>query len=334
MERAWLNEIRPVIANRTRVRQGPLADALSNLRTAVPAFDLVNFGTPEAALRWSSQPVRLSEPLGTAFWDFLTLPDAEVLDEQIVGFARRFGPLAWPDPLRVGQEPASTPEAPETQAPGERASAEPLAAWRMYARGLRALYDRFDPPPPAGASGDGREWTIAPIVIPLWLRKGAPPFSEEDMLTEAVIVGIDTPPGDVAPPDRLLEAALAIAGVGAAFPPSRPATTGELVYTIPAQATSTPEGLRVRQVRGLLPILTTSLAFAIQTQERPRCTWCGKPAAIRTRAPRKGQPWYGDHTACRTLARANTINRSEDKRAVRRKQHAEHDRAGGSSSAA
>jgi hypothetical protein len=138
----------------------------------------------------------------------------------------------------------------------------------------------------------------------------------------------------VAPPDRLLEAALAIAGVGAAFPPTRPAATGGLVYTIPAQATNAPEGLRVWQVRALLPILTASLAFAIQTQERPRCTWCGKPAAIVTRAPRRGQPWYGDHRSCRTLARADTLNRSEDKRAEKRKQQADHDRAGGSSSAA
>lgn len=333
MERAWRNEIEPTIVNRTRVRQGLLAEALRNLRTAVSAFDLVGFGTPEAALRWSSEPVRLSEPLETAFWDFLILAEAEVPDEQIVGFARRFGPLVWPDPLRVEKEPTSTPEAPENQAPRERAHTEPLAAWRMYARGLRTIYDRFDPPPPE-TSGDEREWAIAPIVIPLWLRKGAPPFSEEEMLTEATIVGTGTLPFDVASPDRLLEAALAIAGVGAAFPPSRPATTGGLVYTIPARPANAPEGLQVWQVRGLLPILTASLAFAIQTQERPRCTWCGKPAAILTRAPRRGQPWYGDHKGCRTLARADTLNRSEDKRAEKRKQHAKHDRAGGSPSAA
>src|SRR5215207_503696 len=109
MEPDWRREIEPTIVNRARVKQGLLGDALRELRTAIPAFDLVGFGTPEAALRWSSEPARLSEPLGTAFWDFLTLADAEVPDEQIVGFAGRYGPLAWPDPLRVE---------PESQAPG------------------------------------------------------------------------------------------------------------------------------------------------------------------------------------------------------------------------
>lgn len=326
MTHEWLNGVEPTIANRTRVQQGPLAEAMSHLRTVIPAFDLVGVGTPEAAFLWSSQPVRLSEPLGTAFWDILTLADADVPDEQIVGFARRFGPLVWPDAMGIG-EPTSTRQASDGQASLERRHAEPLVAWRQFARGLRALYDRLDPSRPKGVSGDEPEWAIAPIILPLGLKAGATAFPEELIPREATIVGMDFSPYDgVAPPDRLLEAALALAGVGAAFlPPShRPPATGGLIYTLPAEAIDAPDlgAGRVWQVRGLLPMLIASLAFALHTQERPRCTWCGKPAAILVRVPRKGQPWYGDHKACRALARANTLNQSEDRRAEKRRARA------------
>jgi hypothetical protein len=317
------NFVAALIYNRVEVRQTHLETALRHLRAAVPALEVVDEDTPTPSLRWSRQPVHASAPLGGVLWEFMELTEAT--DEQIIEFARRFGPLVWREakPGEQGLGSAAT-------ASQEQSFTEPLQIWRGAARGVRALFDLVDPALPRGAlSSDTWTWSIAPIAVPVRLANpdSAAPALEEE-LTALAMAG---PPGlgpdpnyeDVSWPDRLLTAALAAAGVDPAYQ-SDPSSG--LCYAIPGRLTSRANETRALpwQVEGLQPILMVSVALAAQTQERPRCTWCGNPAAIALRGPRKGRPWYGNHVMCRALARAKTMNQAEDKRTEKRRARTAH----------
>jgi hypothetical protein len=199
----------------------------------------------------------------------------------------------------------------------------------MYARGLRALYDLVDPAFPQGKrTSEILTWSVAPAAIPGWLadpNRDADSL-EEDWLVSVVMghymLGFDSKLASIAWEDRLLLAALAAAGVGPAYPADPRAG---LVYTLPATPITAgdDDGSVLWQVRGLAPILTASLAFAVRTQERPRCTRCGRPAAVVTRGPRAGHAWYGDHTLCRALSRAETIMQTEQRRAAKHTRQAD-----------
>jgi hypothetical protein len=327
MTTTWSARTAALILDRTDVRQAHLSEALRELRTGVPRLAVVDEGRPAATLQWTGPPAQPSEPLVSVFWDFLALADAP--DADILTFARRFGPLRWPEGPRDEQDPAppaASPEptgrtTPEDEVPTQPMT-EPLRTWRMYARGLRALYDLVDPAIPAGTrTTEILTWSVAPAAIPLWL---ADPDRAEEPLEEGWLVGlvmahyglgVESHLASIAWEDRLLLAALAAAGVGPAYPADPRAG---LVYTLPATPiTADGSGGDLWQVRGLAPILTTSLAFAVRTQERPRCTRCGRPAAVVTRGPRAGHAWYGDHVLCRALSRAETIMKTEEKRAAR-----------------
>jgi hypothetical protein len=184
---------------------------------------------------------------------------------------------------------------------------------------LRALYDLVDPGLPHAARTSSM-WTaaLATITTPLWLEdpnRPAPPLTEGELSVLALGLMLNQ---SLAPPNWLVTSALALAGVGPAYPSTRQDGTG-LAFTLPARAIAA-AGRQLWQVQGLLPILTVSLAMAAQTQERARCTRCGNPAAILAQGPRKGREWYGDHDECRAQARAETMIRAESKRAQIRKQ--------------
>lgn len=344
----WQDYLERNVLNRTQVRQAPLAEALRDLRTTIPPFDLIGAGTETAALRWSCDPGRMSEDLSDAFWQFLAL--AEAPDEELVRFARQFGPLAGPaeGQFAPGKLLHSHQEVGQQASQGSQAEhvVEPLFAWRMYARGLTALFDALDPSLPVHERQVSREWLYAPLVVPLWLRGVVGPADQEYLASGLVAKILDENPlfGDSA--ETLLEVALVVAGVGPAFllrqepdrrrdnavtdieaddptelPGGADDSSGGLSYTISGTLINAPDRLsgQLWQTNGLLPILTISLAFAVSTQERHRCSWCGKPAAKVKRAPRKGQPWYGDHDACRVWARTASLVRSEDKRAEERR---------------
>jgi hypothetical protein len=285
---------------------------------------VVGAGEPAVSLHWSQEPTHLSEPVGTRFWEFLTLADAS--DEAIITFARRFGPLRWPeaaDEARVqppdGESGAAS--SADTDKEGAPPLTEPLRIWRMYARGLAALYDLVDPAlPPQARDSQIWTWSAAAAAIPLWLADPNPERQpEEGWLAGFVTANYaleDGPASKMAWGEQLVTASLVGAGIDPAFA-TDPAVA--LAYTLPASAIESGAKSQdvVWRVQGLLPILTVSLAVALRTQERPRCTRCGKPAAIVERAPRKGRAWYGDHTWCRALARAETIMAAEQKRAER-----------------
>jgi hypothetical protein len=327
----WKSRVEATLGGRTEVRQAPLEEALRHLRTTVPAVEFVHAGRSDDELRWSTASESLSEDLGTVLWEFMALTDAP--DEEIARFARRYGPLIWPAARREAADRHHV--APErsqasdnaTNAPEEAVFAEPLAAWKAYARGLRALYDLVDPAFPGGARTAGM-WaeSLAVIAMPLWLEdpsRPAPPLLEGELAVLALPMALDQ---TLVPPAWLVSSALARAGVGPVYPSARESTTG-LGYTLPARAIVV-AGRHLWQVQGLLPILTVSLAMAAQTQERARCTRCGKPAAIRQRGPRAGREWYGDHVWCAMEARSETMERADEKRAQKRKQRTSDARTG------
>jgi hypothetical protein len=218
----------------------------------------------------------------------------------------------------------------ERDGPGDLLLDEPLQAWRMYARGLAALFDLVDLGLPRDAiTPETWEWSIAAIAIPLWLmdrERMPPPITEAEVPSLMTELGL----GRAIPsPNELVESALGLAGISPAYD-SAPESTSMPGYTlsaVPINAAGMP-GMQMWQVRGLQPILAASLSLAALTQERPRCTRCQKPAAIVTRGPRQGRPWYGDHTWCRAMARAETMIKAEDKRAKKGQRHGRGDIAG------
>jgi len=331
MTTIWRTRAEALILDRTEIRQAHLAEALRTLRTGVPRLEVLDAGMPATTLQWTGQPVHPSEPLGSVFWDFLGLADAP--DADILTFARRVGPLQWPE-VGVGEQdsttPAASPELTTTTTHDDKVPTplmtEPLRTWRMYARGLRALYDLMDPALPRNS--EILTWSVAPAAIPFWLadpNRDAEPL-EEGWLGSFVMahygLGIDPGMESIAWEDRLLLAALAAARVGPAHPADPRAG---LVYTLPGTPLNAADGDGgvLWQVRGLAPILIASLAFAVRTQERPRCTRCGRPAAVVTRGPRAGHAWYGDHELCRALSRAETLMQTEQRRAARHSRQAD-----------
>jgi hypothetical protein len=293
---------------RTDVWLAPLPEALGDIRTAAPP--LQDFNEGDASLRWSGGEHALSEELGNCFWEFLALADAP--DEDIVRFARRYGPLTG--------FPVSTEEEFDRARSEGRGStgstAEPVAIWRTLSQGLGGLFDLVDPALPA-ASVTPETWiqAVGAVVVSIWLNEpGLPDPPYDFMATDSGRLLV----GDYAlRPDWLVTTVLQRAGVGSAFR-ADPRYGPRVGYTLPGREAPS-LGRPVWQVAGLLPVLAVSLAVAAQTKGHARCTWCGKPAAIGKRRPRTGQRWYGDHASCRALARAKTMNLAEDKRAAKRR---------------
>lgn len=322
MWESWLDQLDQRLHCRVVVAQAPLATALQSIGTVLPTLELVEDTTNSPTLRWSPGSMRPSTAIGEAFWEFLTLSEAP--DEEVIRFAQRYGPLSWPGDVRGGTRShrgsAPIDRTRDASLPDDRFD-EPLAAWRTCSRGLSRLYDLLDPALPSSAREAFTPFTIAHTAVLLFLPEVALTYTEEEIGKQMVLNGLKHGPTFVyVSPEQLLNEVLAASQVGPAYPfvfekPS------EIAFSIPGAPAerSTRNGQVSWQVRGLLPVLSVSLAFAILNEERPRCTWCGKPAAIVKRKPRAGQPWYGDHKDCRTWARVDTKLRSEDKRAKQRR---------------
>jgi hypothetical protein len=343
-------QVEDALWNVTNVRQAPLGAALGHLRMRLPRLAIDDAGSPRATLRWTTEGESSSDPVDGALWEFLALDGTVV--EDVFRLARRFGPLLWnprggnvepePGPERVEPAGARSSPAPGAAEEDVQTWAEPVSVWQAYARALATLYDLADSHLPVGPMNyEQRLHAIEAIAIPYWMadadlaRHELTEMESGALVTEQVM-GWQRVPSEM-DADRLVSAALDAARVRPVFtstrsPDPRPA------YRIPAieRPLSGQPGTTAWHVQGLAPLLMVSLALALQTEERPRCTWCGKPAAIVTRRPQGNRPWYGDHAACRSLARVKTMNQAEDKRAEKRRRRrrggdpgaAEHDPAG------
>lgn len=105
---------------------------------------------------------------------------------------------------------------------------------------------------------------------------------------------------------------------GVQYDGDRLARRGTLTtVSLPVRATS-PADAESATIASLLPVLAwqiTGRFIRRRGNDRvpvPLCTRCGKPATIEPgkRAPRQGQPWYGDHDECRIAARKETRHRN------------------------
>jgi hypothetical protein len=272
---------------------------------------------------------QLSEPLDFRLADFMALADGS--DEEIIEFARQVGPLHWPAPpdYHAGRESATatadfvSSTSPRRTGPTDEVFAEPLWAWRSYARGLRALTSATT----AVITGIGFDnedfiWSFASIMGPLWLSDSAPtksPLTQPDLdaLAANFLLGAE-------PIENIVTAALDVAGVKVAYIRSphqhaNPAYTLSGTTHLLKRSDGSLLGEPVLVAESVLPILAVSLARSLSSQEPTLCAWCRKPAGIVKRRPRTGQRWYGDHRSCAMDARAQTQIRYEDKRALKRK---------------
>jgi hypothetical protein len=315
MPAANIDQLTEAIEQRVIVRRDNLANRLSRLRVVVPVLEWRTNDDGQGVLIWSPRNVNLSDPLDSCFAEFITLVDAPT--EDIIRFAKRFGPLHRPVPSasRVSREE----QGEEADGPPSDSFSEPIWAWRMYARGLRALMNVTEVASRGAVTGsDDLIWAFATVAVPQWLDNAAsadPPLTELDALSLAVehLLSDDMV-------ERIVTTALESAGVGPAFPARK--QSEELGYSLPLRKLYPADGTQVQVTWGppsLLPVLAISLAFALIPEEPTICTWCKKPAGVVRRRPRKGHPWFGDHTRCRALARVETVVRVEEKRAAKRR---------------
>ena len=306
----WRNEAEDVLVARASVIEGPLASALMQFRTVVPALVETDDTDADALLRWAVAPTEESPPLSSALWEFMSLDGAP--HDEIRRFARRYGPLWWPDEIAV-----ATPSSPLQ-------IEEPVWAWRTLARGFVGLFGLLtDESRPAGFDdADAITWAVAAIAVPFALG------SEEDRqlsLTEwATVFPMRQALGSHSSwsgviGERLMEALLEVSDVKASYT-SRRRSDGALDLLLPARWVGEANSWRVQ---GLLSLLAASLAIAVRTDEAALCSRCGKPARIVSRKPQAGRPFYGDHEICRTLARGETMLRAERKRTEKRRRLAE-----------
>jgi len=126
--------------------------------------------------------------------------------------------------------------------------------------------------------------------------------------------------------DRILEALLHDAGVATVIAWNEKGGR-ELAYQLPARWVPNPPDPDMPphwQADRLLPVIALALVHGPFLEDWALCSRCGMPARKKEggRGPRHGTksyPWYGDHRACRALARAETMVQAEDRRAQKRR---------------
>lgn len=309
------------------------------VRVVIPRFELTAGVGGGEALRWTSGETRLGEAVDDALWEFIELEHAS--DDTIVTFARQYGLLST--------VPAADPPGTSEAVAGWRVqpSTEPLTVWRMLAAGIHALLTiatRLSEGEQVDAIPDIEVWTSAWGAVSTiawltnWERRGDRP-TLQDLYGERLAIDLEGTSGlNTIPVDQfrwLLTEILGHSGVRL-VPPTVGMTNGakrqpRARYAVPAtgfgrleqpsprndRAVTSEQTTRPPlywRVGSLLPVLAVQLARAVEPEEHYPCTRCGLLARVVGRRPGGNREWFGDHTYCRRVHRAEVVRQAAARR--------------------
>lgn len=324
--RSTLNEIGASVDGLAIISTG-LSSPFATIRTTVPTSRLVAPGTPDARLEWSSGSRVVSGRLDDCFQEFLRLADVE-RDDEIVEFANRYGVMVADrhGPRQESRPGVACASTHQRQAYGS----EPTRVWRLLSHGFRSILslERGNCGRLIWQGPDALE-AFGALAAARWLNDppadGIPP-SDDDIVSVALREYIR---GDICRHasgkcllcvDPVIETILAYAGVAQIRGVGRKIRTC-LRLILPGRVLDdTTSNEPVWVVDGLLPVLITGLLIYLHQGEEFECTRCHKVARANLKKPRKGSPFYGEHTDCRRDARKETWQKADAKRSARRKQ--------------
>ncbi|MGI8643271.1 MAG: hypothetical protein ACR2LS_04055 [Thermomicrobiales bacterium] len=316
---------RPGRVTISRWNERPLANIRIGVRRLAPLAD----PGEDAVLRWDPGATSPSEPLDDVLSELRALDDAP--PAAIVAFARRFGPLNWPDSDHAAALASNTGETPAS------AHEESLALWRQVVRDVETLVSMGiitrpgNPPVPVSAWWEAFDAANAIVEV---RRRGARvdlPFAARERHRVKQVLGSVGPAPTAESQHDLLDQILDLVQDAAEV---RSATVRDERgkrqpgFAMPAIwfSGSTNTGIPPHwQVDSLLHVIALAVAYAPDDEDQWLCSRCGHPAKVRPggRRPRRHgdqrYPWYGDHEQCRVLARAESLVQADDLRFEKRR---------------